>query len=117
MHKHSTVNCFIPPHILKNIAINSNIAFNWISPKLAGQKDKTSFNSVMANGDWYKIEIKDNSQGTSSGIYKISKKSSESMVFLVPIKALYPLIPGSSFSTLKHYIKLQSLKFTGGFLC
>jgi hypothetical protein len=64
--------------LLKNIAVNSNIAFNWISPKLAGQKDKTSFNSVMANGDWYRIEIKDNSQGTSSGIYKINKNFLES---------------------------------------
>jgi hypothetical protein len=59
--------------LFQGLAINSDIAHSWISPKLAGKKDGAAFNSVMASGDWYKIEIKDNSDGKSSGIYKITK--------------------------------------------
>ena len=64
--------------LLKDLALNSNIALNWMSPKAADYKQKASFNSQMASGDWYKIEIKDNTHGESSGIYKISKSFLES---------------------------------------
>ncbi len=64
--------------LLKDLALNSDIALNWISPKAADYKQKVSDNSQMASGDWYKIEIKDNTHGESSGIYKISKSFLES---------------------------------------
>lgn len=64
--------------LLKDLALNSDIALNWMSPKAVNYKQSASFNSIMATGDWYKIEIKDNSNGTSSGIYKISKSFLES---------------------------------------
>ena len=59
--------------LLKGIAVNSETAFNWVNPNLAGKKEQSSFNSVMSTGDWYRIEIKDNGSGNSSGIYKMSK--------------------------------------------
>ena len=45
MHKHSYVNCFVPPHILKNIAINGtpgqkNLAIDTLklSAQMRGQR-------------------------------------------------------------------------------
>ncbi|MFI5145103.1 MAG: type IX secretion system sortase PorU, partial [Ignavibacteria bacterium] len=35
-------------------------------------------NSVMSSGDWYRIEIRDNGDGKSDGIYKITKSFLES---------------------------------------
>ncbi|HJY63784.1 MAG TPA: C25 family peptidase propeptide domain-containing protein, partial [Ignavibacteria bacterium] len=61
--------------LLKDIALNSNLALNWLNPKYKGEMGQNALvPSVLANGDWYKIEIKDNSDdGKSEGIYKISK--------------------------------------------
>lgn len=60
--------------LLSNSAINFNIASNWLNPKFRNAfKDRFVQNSVLASGDWYKIEIKDNNDGNSEGIYKITK--------------------------------------------
>jgi hypothetical protein len=65
--------------LLKDIAINTGIGLNWMNPKLLiNQKSAGIINSVMNTGDWYKIEIKDNGNGSSSGIYKITKSYLES---------------------------------------
>lgn len=64
--------------LLKSIAVNSETAHNWVNPAFAGKKDKTSSNSVMSTGDWYKIEIRDNGSGNSNGIYKMTKSFLES---------------------------------------
>lgn len=64
--------------LLKGIAINSDIAINWMNPKLAFPKDNRVANSVMKFGDWYRIEIKDNGSGNSDGVYKITKGFLES---------------------------------------
>lgn len=65
-------------NLLKGIAVNSETALTWVNSSLAGKKDKSSFNSVMSTGNWYRIEIKDNGSGNSSGIYKMSKNILES---------------------------------------
>ncbi|MFI5143997.1 MAG: type IX secretion system sortase PorU [Ignavibacteria bacterium] len=60
--------------LLRGSAINSNIGINWINPKLnMQQKNASVFNSVMSTGDWYRIEIQDNGEGSSDGIYKMTK--------------------------------------------
>ncbi len=65
--------------LLKDIAVNSGIGLNWMNPKLINSpKTESIINSVLNTGDWYKIEIKDNGSGSSSGIYKITKSFLES---------------------------------------
>jgi len=61
--------------LLKGVALNSDLALNWLNPKFKDiMRDNVLVPSVLAAGDWYKIEIKDNSDdGKSEGIYKISK--------------------------------------------
>lgn len=60
--------------LMKGTAINSSVGLNWQNPKLLNSgKYSEVFNSVMSTGDWYRIEIKDNGDGKSDGIYKISK--------------------------------------------
>src|SRR4030095_16357148 len=60
--------------LLSNTAINSNTAMNWVNPKYRDIfRDHIVTNSVLATGDWYKIEIKDNGDGLSEGMYKITK--------------------------------------------
>ncbi|MCC7158702.1 MAG: type IX secretion system sortase PorU [Ignavibacteria bacterium] len=61
--------------LLTNAAINSNNAINWVSPKYKkNYRDNVVVNSALSTGDWFKIEIKDNSSnGTSDGMYKITK--------------------------------------------
>lgn len=61
-------------NLLKDIALNSGLALSWLNPKY-----RNSFNqgrlspSVLASGDWYKIEIKDNNDGLSERVYKITR--------------------------------------------
>lgn len=64
--------------LLKGIALNSEIGLSWMNPKVLGPKSSLVSNSVMNTGDWYKIEIRDNGNGSSSGIYKITKSFLES---------------------------------------
>lgn len=61
--------------ILSGTALNSNVAMNWVNPRYRNiYTDNLVTNSVLATGDWYKIEIKDNGEnGSSEGIYKITK--------------------------------------------
>jgi hypothetical protein len=60
--------------LLNGIAVNSDIALNWMNPKLGNIKNNVRVtNSVMNSGDWYKIEIKDDQHGNSEGIYKMTK--------------------------------------------
>lgn len=60
--------------LLSNSGINFNNAASWMNPKLRNAfKDRLVTSSVLATGDWYKLEIKDNGDGTSEGIYKITK--------------------------------------------
>ncbi|MGA2668488.1 MAG: type IX secretion system sortase PorU [Ignavibacteria bacterium] len=64
---------------LTGVALNSNIAINWMNPKLAVQKPvRVTGDSHMATGDWYRIEIQDNGSGTSDAIYKMNKSFLES---------------------------------------
>ena len=65
--------------LLSNSGINFNNAANWLNPKYKNAfKDRVVANSVLASGDWYKIEIKDNNAAGSEGIYKVSKSFLES---------------------------------------
>ncbi|RPI15041.1 MAG: type IX secretion system sortase PorU [Ignavibacteriae bacterium] len=65
--------------LLKDLALNSDIAANWMNPALLNQQaDSRVENSAFATGDWYRIEIKDNGSGSSEGIYKITKSFLES---------------------------------------
>lgn len=65
--------------LLKGAAINADIALNWINPKLnLHYGNLTVSNSLMNTGDWYRIEIKDNGDGTSDAIYKLTKSFLES---------------------------------------
>jgi hypothetical protein len=61
--------------LLTSAALNSNIAMNWVNPKYRDiYKNRLITNSVLASGDWYKIEIKETSEtGNSEGMYKITK--------------------------------------------
>ncbi len=61
--------------LLSGAALNSNIAMNWVDPKYKNiYKNRLVSNSVLSSGDWYKVEIKENSEtGNSEGIYKITK--------------------------------------------
>jgi len=62
--------------LLRDAALNSDIALNWMDPKFrAALRDNIrGGGSVLASGDWYKIEIKDNGENSSSeGIYKLTK--------------------------------------------
>lgn len=60
--------------LLSNSAINYNTAANWMNPDLKNAyKERVVSNSVLSTGEWYKIEIKDNNDGNSEGIYKITK--------------------------------------------
>ena len=54
--------------LLRNIAVNSDAAKNWSSIEFNSIKDNPPVqNSVLASGDFYKIEVKE------SGMYKIDK--------------------------------------------
>lgn len=60
--------------LLSNTSLNSDIAINWLNPKYRNiYKDHSIVNSKLNTGDWYKIEIKDNGDGLSEGIYRITK--------------------------------------------
>lgn len=60
--------------LLSGAGINFNTAAGWMNPKLRNiKRDRLVTNSVLSSGDWYKLEIKDNADGTSEGIYKITK--------------------------------------------
>jgi hypothetical protein len=60
--------------LLKDIAVNSEAAVNWMNPTLPDRvKPRITENSVLATGDWYRIEIRDNGDGKSDAIYKMSK--------------------------------------------
>jgi hypothetical protein len=60
-------------NFMKGLAINSDVAVNWINPRFLLKKNNIITSSKMSQGDWYKIEIKDNGSGGSEGIYKLSK--------------------------------------------
>jgi hypothetical protein len=65
--------------LLNGIAVNSDIALNWMNPQLLNSKTQFRVsNSVLSTGDWYKIEIKDDQHGNSEGIYKMTKSYLES---------------------------------------
>src|SRR5437867_1764839 len=65
--------------LLKDVALNTDVGINWMSSKLINRQGKFGvFNSKLSQGDWYKIEVKDNGYGTSEGIYKITKSFLES---------------------------------------
>jgi len=54
--------------LLRNIAVNSNAASNWSTIEFnAIQENPSLQNSVLASGDFYKIEVKE------SGMYKLDK--------------------------------------------
>jgi hypothetical protein len=61
--------------LLSGSAINSSNALSWVDPKFRDNSRGRSLflNSMLSAGDWYKIEIKDNGDGKSEGIYKITK--------------------------------------------
>ncbi|MCI0448332.1 MAG: type IX secretion system sortase PorU [Chlorobi bacterium] len=62
--------------LLRGLALNSDIALNWMSPKFRSVlKDNIrGGGSALSSGDWYKIEIKDDGgNSTSEGIYKLTK--------------------------------------------
>lgn len=60
--------------LLSGSGINYSTAASWVNPKYrSAYKDRLVTNSVLSSGDWYKIEIKDNNEGNSEGIYKITK--------------------------------------------
>jgi len=60
--------------LLSGSGINYSSAAGWVNPKYRSAfKERLVTNSVLSNGDWYKIEIKDNNEGNSEGIYRISK--------------------------------------------
>lgn len=60
--------------LLRGTAINSNVGINWVNPKTNNSpRNSVVFNSVMNTGDWYRIEIQDNGEGSSDGIYKMTK--------------------------------------------
>jgi hypothetical protein len=66
-------------NLLKDIAINSSTALNWMNPKLASQRPiRIIDNSHMSTGDWYRIEIQDNGSGGSDAVYKMNKSFLES---------------------------------------
>ena len=58
--------------LLRGSAINANVGLNWINPKLP-QRTTSVFNSVMNTGDWYRIEVQDNGEGSSDGMYRMTK--------------------------------------------
>ena len=61
-------------NLLSGSGINYNTAANWMNPALRNiVKNRIVTNSALNAGDWYKLEIKDNNDGTSEGIYKITK--------------------------------------------
>ncbi len=66
--------------LLKGVALNSDLAMNWVNPGTRNIKRVSPqvTNSPFATGDWYKIEIKDNSDGQSEGVYKMTKSFLES---------------------------------------
>lgn len=65
--------------LLDGIAINYNIAQNWMDPKLRSTNThRVLTNSVLNTGDWYRVEIKDDGHGNSEGMYKITKSFLES---------------------------------------
>ncbi|MFI5211282.1 MAG: type IX secretion system sortase PorU [Ignavibacteria bacterium] len=61
--------------LLSNTALNSFTAMNWVNPKYKNiYRDNNVIESKLNTGDWYKIEIKDIGDNSSSeGIYKITK--------------------------------------------
>lgn len=52
---------------LHGIALNSDIALNWSTKEFNELRDQPAVNSVLASGDFYKMEVRE------SGIYKINK--------------------------------------------
>lgn len=65
--------------LMSGSALNSNNAMGWVSPQFRNSsRDRLVANSVLAVGDWYKIEVKDNDNASSEGIYKITKPFLES---------------------------------------
>jgi hypothetical protein len=65
--------------LLRGAAINSDIGLNWKNPKINFLlKNPLDSNSKMSSGDWYRIEIRDNGEGASDGIYKLTKSFLES---------------------------------------
>ena len=66
--------------LMKGVALNSDLAMNWVNPKSKNIKrgNVQVISSPFNTGDWYKIEIKDNSDGQSEGVYKITKSFLES---------------------------------------
>lgn len=63
--------------LLSSAALNSDVALAW-SFKGATMRPRSVSNSVLASGDWYKIEIKDNDNSQSEGIYRLTKSFMES---------------------------------------
>ncbi len=74
--------------LLKGAGINSGSALNWTNPRYSFRASKQVFNSVMAAGDWYKVEITDNGSGSSEGIYKITKSFLQS--YGIDVSAIDP---------------------------
>jgi len=54
-------------NFFRNITINSDISSAWSTLEFNNQKDNLIDNSVLANGDFFKIEVKE------TGIYKLDK--------------------------------------------
>ncbi|MBS1516491.1 MAG: type IX secretion system sortase PorU [Bacteroidetes bacterium] len=52
---------------LRGIALNSDAALNWSTKEFNAQKDLPVVNSVLASGDFYRMEV------LESGIYKLDK--------------------------------------------
>jgi hypothetical protein len=62
-------------NLLKDVALNSELALNWMNPKLTNvYKQRLLAPSVLATGDWYRIKIEDpGDNGEAYGIYKITR--------------------------------------------
>ena len=63
---------------LSNLALNSSNALSWTNPELIFRSTGRVTGSVLETGDWYKIEIRDNDNAQSEGIYKLTKNFLES---------------------------------------
>lgn len=60
--------------LLKDIALNSDQALAWLNPKYKdAYKQNLLVSSVLATGDWYKIEVKDNGDASAERMYKITR--------------------------------------------
>ncbi|MCX7877754.1 MAG: type IX secretion system sortase PorU [Ignavibacteria bacterium] len=63
--------------LLSGAALNSDLALGWTFND-PGFKTSSVSNSVLASGNWYKIEIRDNDNAQSEGIYRLTKSFMES---------------------------------------